>query len=102
MTALIKHEDCDNAKVRAFGARLSVDPLLALALADTLFRGAPFTGIAAEIRRDFDRLKPWEQAGAVDELRDALDKALEQKFFERVLAAKEATAPAPVTAAMSG
>ena len=80
MEVMIKHEDCDNAKVRAFGATLAADPMLAVALADALFRGSPFTGTAATVRTKFDRLSPWEQAGAVDELRDALDKHLEARF----------------------
>ena len=90
MVATFVHESFSADRVRAFGATLLADPMLALVLADTLFRGVPFTGTAATVRTQFDRMSPWEQAGVVDELRAALDLHLEAKFKRFVEAARAA------------
>jgi hypothetical protein len=88
MVATFVHESFSAERVRAFGATLAADPMLAIILADTLFRGAPFTGAAAAARVKFDALSPWEQAGAIDELRDALDMHLGAKFKRYVETAR--------------
>ena len=88
MTVLIIAENYDAAKVHAFGSRLFANPLEAVALAAALLQEWPTTGPQATVLRDFHALTPWEQSGALDELRDALDKLLETKFWEYTKAAR--------------
>lgn len=102
MVATFVHESFSADRVRAFGATLAADPMLAVSLADALFRGAPFTGTAATVRTQFDRLSPWEQAGAVDELRDALDRHLEAKFNQHMETARKADEDAKAQASSTG
>jgi len=80
----------DRAKVEAFGRRLLADSHEAVLLADTLLRGLPFTGAAAAVFTAFCRLTAWEQAGVVDELRDALDQIVGDVFHKYVIAARKA------------
>ena len=81
----------DVAKVRDFGAMLLSDRNASVALVSHLLAPGDFGGNLGSLftRRDFTELSPFEKAGVVDELRDALDQQLGVVFQSYVKLARE-------------
>ena len=77
-------------KVEAWGRELLADPFDALGLLAVLLQGVPHTGHQGALLTRFEALSPFERAGLVDELRDALDKTLGGVFGRYVAAARQA------------
>lgn len=79
----------DIAKVRAFGERLLATPGDAIKLAKNLLWKGDTYAAGAAVMSEFQALSPWEQAGVVDELRNALDRQLHAVFDDHVKVARE-------------
>jgi len=81
MTAiLIADATYDRTVVERFCSSLRADPTVAAYLAAALFGGTLLPVQVLELRVRMADLPPWVRAGVIDELRDVLDKQLEDVF----------------------
>lgn len=81
MTAiLISDATYDRGAVDRFCEPLRADPQAAAYLAAALLGGTLLPVRVLELRARMDNLPPWVRAGVVDELRDMLDRRLDEVF----------------------